>query len=530
MYHYFDNYERYPSDSALDNMAKWGADVLVLHENWRFDIQNGGVPANRQAFLKTIRKAHELGIRVALYIRGNENSVMDGACEWFDRYLKKDFDGLYMDYGGPFHQNIPDESFPGGRIPFKEYYLRMKALRTRIGEDGLFFGHTGTSYSALWYTKGIDGYVSGEGEGGIMVSNRNNHEYYSMASVSPGTMWTGAFPAYSTAKMRPFLVAAGQYPHSPLGEQFQTSSLAHPREPGVNDIAFRPAWKIWKPFRNERNITVLNDYNSSGVFKTDAKNVGFYLMVSHDAKRALLCVANFSESENQFHLSLNHELCAFSSAGKKAWRLTPTENSPGKADEVNADDFSFCLKKWDVGAILIESDVSEGLKHIAEFETSYPNLSKENIRHLTYLEEQKSVRNVGPCKSCSIRLSTPNTNQPYEYSLIYDLYYNAMALVEFLPDGSKKRLGWISQRGFTEEQPNPEDYIWPDVTSPAISLEKILGPGDHFVGIESVHYDAPFYSFISVEVTTDTAQPQVIRFANELEPNREFIRWHVSIV
>jgi hypothetical protein len=115
--------------------------------------------------------------------------------------------------------------------------------------------------------------------------------------------------------------------------------------------------------------------------------------------------------------------------------------------------------------------------------------------------------------------------------MIYDLYYNAMALVEFDADGNKKRLGWISQKGFVLDEPPAEDYIWPDVVSPRVPLHEILGKGEHFIGIESVHYGGPFYSFLSAELSRskDGEGAYNIYFLNELEPERQFLRWKVII-
>ena len=134
MYHYLDNFQKYPTNECLDQIQKIGADLLILHENWRFDIQDDGIPADSAALKRVITEAHKRNIRIALYIRGDECSAVESACEWFSRYLQKDYDGFYMDYGGPFHPAAPTESFPGGRIEFRRYFLRMKALRDRIGK------------------------------------------------------------------------------------------------------------------------------------------------------------------------------------------------------------------------------------------------------------------------------------------------------------------------------------------------------------------------------------------------------------
>lgn len=533
MYHYFDNFVRYPSDECLENLARSNTDVLVIHENWRFDIQNDGIPFKSAELCRVIEKAHALGMRIALYMRGNERSSEEGACRWFDTWLRKDWDGLYMDYGGPIHLTSTDESYPDGKIEFRKYLTTMENLRKRVGRDGIFFGHTGPSFSAIWYASGgSDGYVSGEGEMGVMVSSRADHEYFSMAAVATGTMWTGAFPVYSTARMRPFLAAAGQYPHCPLGEQFRSSSLAHPREPGVSDHAFRPLWKLWRFFRKEKDIRILNDYNSFGVFQSSSPETGHYLMVSADRKRAILIVSNFSDRENTFTLALNRRLCGFDAAGMQAFKLCPTEITPGKAVPLSGEVFAFELNGNDVGAVYFESDRAFAKEQINDFEREYPPLSDDNRKYLAVLQEQEDIRHDRkPHKKCYLRLTVPNTNLSYEYSMVYDLYCNVMALVEFMPDGTKKQWGWISRKGFVTETPEPEDYIWPDVYSPRIALHEILPPGEHHLGIESLHYGQPFYSFCAAELTDDEAgtNPRTLCFRNELEPERQFLRWNIIL-
>ena len=164
MYHYLDNTVRYPSDDVLDALHDSGCDVLIIHENWRLDIQNGGIPFDEKRLRQVIAKAHALGMRVALYMRGAEQSAKESFCSWFDRYLQKDYDGLYMDYGGALtHSEAPSEDFVDGKTGFRTQYMKLKSLRERVGENGLFFSHTGAHYAALGMNF-MNGYVSGEGE------------------------------------------------------------------------------------------------------------------------------------------------------------------------------------------------------------------------------------------------------------------------------------------------------------------------------------------------------------------------------
>ena len=177
MYHYFDNLERYPSDEAMDAIAASGAQVLILHENWRANIQNGGQPYDPVRFRQIVDCAHRHGLRVMLYIRGNEQSIVEESGEWFADLLQYGRDGLYMDYGGPFHWSTPpNEIDQGGRIAFRRHYFDNLNRRKIAGPDGLFYSHTGPMFSALGMTGGtLDGYVSGEGERGLLVRSRLDH-------------------------------------------------------------------------------------------------------------------------------------------------------------------------------------------------------------------------------------------------------------------------------------------------------------------------------------------------------------------
>ena len=140
MYHYLDNTVRYPSDAVISSLHKSGCDVLIIHENWRLDIQNDGFPCDEKRLKEVIALAHGYNIRVALYMRGAELSSIEQACSWFNRYLIRDYDGLYMDYGGALtHTCAPGENFTDGRTGFRQHYMKLRALRETVGEKGLFY-------------------------------------------------------------------------------------------------------------------------------------------------------------------------------------------------------------------------------------------------------------------------------------------------------------------------------------------------------------------------------------------------------
>lgn len=109
--------------------------------------------------------------------------------------------------------------------------MKLRELRKTIGPDGVFYIHTGPLFSALGLNF-ADGYVSGEGEQGILLKGRTEHEYFSMSSAAHGTLWTAAFPEYGTPAIVPFLAAAGQAPAQHAGNaapEFVSGSPVRPR-------------------------------------------------------------------------------------------------------------------------------------------------------------------------------------------------------------------------------------------------------------------------------------------------------------
>ncbi|MBP5301111.1 MAG: hypothetical protein J6Y80_06865 [Victivallales bacterium] len=82
MYHYLDNFQRYPTDRQIAKMARTGADVLIVHENWRSDLQNDTFPHDPAELRRVIFTAHSHGLRVALYVRGIEPSVSQEYAPW----------------------------------------------------------------------------------------------------------------------------------------------------------------------------------------------------------------------------------------------------------------------------------------------------------------------------------------------------------------------------------------------------------------------------------------------------------------
>ena len=536
MYHYFDNYLRYPDSRQMEKIAAADTDVLVTHENWRLDPQNGGTPYDAEKFARVLKKADEHNIRVALYIRGDELSASEESCDWFDPILKKGKDGLYMDYGGPIHEAIPpNERFQGGRIAFRKHFLKIRRYRERVGEDGIFLSHTGPFFSALGMTGGnIDGYVSGEGERGMLIKGRMEHEYFSEAFVCCGSMWTAAFPEYGTAKMVPFLAATGQFPHNPLGSQLKSSSLSHHGEPGINDVYLRPLWKLWGLFRKERDLSIFNDYNCYGVLSHADTQTGGYMMITKNKKSALLILTNFSEQTRTVRTTVDWKQTGFDIDNSKVWLCRPEQTSPGVPAVYKDKVFYTEIEGLGVAGWLLTLEPKRVKESLTAYTKPYPKLDAADLEHLKVVEHQKHLRNKPQsAKKLYLQAKVPALNTPYEDSLYWDLYENSLELGTFNTGGNFNRIGWICKEGFTKTEPRKEQFVWPGQVSAWVPLHELLPPGAHDLGIRRMHQGTPFYSFITATLSpgenAENLSAYTLEFMNEIESDRAFLTWKIKL-
>lgn len=534
MYHFFDLGKHYPDALQLEAIADSGCNLLILHENWRRDVQNDGIPYNMKKFREVVEFARKHNIRIAVYIRGNEISAKEEACRWFRHLLQPDFDGLYMDYGSPYgDKEAPNECYHNGRLCFRRHYQKFKALRETVGKNGLLFYHTGTSFSALGASF-TDGYVSGEGEKGIMIKGRAEHAFFSMANAALGTMWTAAFPEYSTPRMVPFMAATGQYPHNPLGIQFVASSLIHPPEPGINDLNFRELWKLWSCFSKESDVIVYNDYNSRNQFSCDNENCGFYAMVSDDEKRCLLIVTNFSNQTKNFHFSISDKLRAC--MRNKKWKLLTFDSKhiPQETELSERDECTIELAGYGVAGILAADSMVALDGMLTEYRKNYHQPGLQGQTWIQTVERQKSLRHTPPkWRNVYLTVTMP-CYQPlsFEDSMIIDLYDVKIQLGEILPDGKFRKLGYIGKHGLSPVDIPQEEQLFPGDSAQAIALHELLPPGHYRLALYSEHLGMPFYSFIEATLASDKSEKNAytVEFRNELELDRAYLTWETLIV
>lgn len=547
MYHFFDNFKRYPTERQVDLMAEAGADLLVMHENWRIDPQNGGEPYDPVIFERLINAVHRHGIRVALYIRGNEIAAQEEFCDWFDSLLQKDFDGIYMDFGGAYSdfdacgKNLYGKEasrFPDGRVFLKRYYRKLCELRRRVGSGGVLLSHTGPTFSALGMTGGkVDGYVAGEGEMGVMVKGRPEHEYYSGTFAVNGTMWTAAFPAYGTARMIPFLAVAGQSPHVAQGTQFLTSSLAHPEVPGISDVYLRALWKLWGLFKGEKHIDFLNDYNSFKVLSHADADTGGCLMISSDKRLALLILTDFSGKQHTVKTTVDFAKAGFDVSRAKCWRLTPDCDKPGPAEEYAQCQFETKLDGYGVAGFLFSCDEGDAARRLEIFAQPYPSLSAEAKAYIQKIEQQRRFRDYPtPRKKLYCQIHAPPAMPiAYEDAMVDDLYDSTHQLGILDSSDNFTPLGHISLKGLSSEQPSRADSVTLGKYSDWMPLHELLKPGEYRLAVKTIHRRCgPFYSFVyaTLSPSPNASDPEAftLRFANELEDQFDRIHWKVNLI
>ena len=524
MYHYFDNYERYPSDETIAAVIAAKCDVFVMHENWRMDTQNDGVPFDAAAFEKLRDALHANNIRLAVYIRGNEESVVMRQVSWFKHLLKYNFDGLYMDYGSPYgHSMPPSELYCGGRIPFRRYYHIMRTLRNQIGPDGVFYSHTGPSFCAL--TMGfMSGYVSGEGERGLLIRGRREYDYYSMSAMGVGTLWSAAFPEYASPEIVPYIASSGQYPHNNLGEQFLTSSLVHPRVPGINDQNFIPIWKLWSIVKNERDLRIINDYNSSDIFAKNEQD-GHYIFINRAGNMALAIFANFKNETRDIDISIDFERIGF-----PVDNFTKNVLNNGTAEMVSELPATLSVGSFGVAGILFTAPQLDAATLLQSYLAPEAPLSATGKAYLERVAEQRKFRNDPPAwKETFLRVEVPEMSPtPYEDSMTIDLFNNSFEFGVIGEDGEFTRLCWIDRNGINQEHDGKANLFAGD-SAPVIRLNDFGFKGRVQFALYSTHAsgDMPFYSFCYAHLssTADGKDSYRIEFLNDIEPDRAYLKF-----
>ena len=525
MYHWIDAFEdRIPTLRQAELMKNAGADVIILHEAWRSDVSGIAFPYHRERLKEFINYAHQCNMRVVLYIRGvDELSTVEDACNWFGEFLRKDWDGLYADFGGILNSRGP--------CSFKKHYLTYRRIRKEIGRYGLFYTHSGALSSAVGFTPEIiDGYTSGEGEMGSLCQSRFIHESLSGAYVTTGSFWSAAFPHYGSAHMIPFLAASGQYPHTPLGIQHQSSSLAHPKIPGVNDVYLRPLWKLYALLRDSRELNIFNDYNGNPAVKGLPEECGHLLMYDAERKIVLLMLSNFSGKKQEFSIEIDWEIVGFQPSGN-GYYLAPDEKSPGKAmSQKKYGTFSGTIRTSSCCAVFFGPEES-----VKGFEQSYPAPSPEAMEYFRDVARQKALRTPhhDPRKKLYCKVRMPIAQTP---CICMTAFYQTEHEIGVLDEaGNFHRAGYVTNEGIISGKPTEQQWLWAGDSSPYFELNGLfpqngklrIAVKSYCLGVGGCYFHS-FAEILLAEEPSDNCAETIV-FVNELEPDRAAITFDIEL-
>ena len=517
-FHYIDEYEHLPTLAQVRKMADEGCDVLNLHECWRSDLRCGGNPFDQQHFLNMVEECHRNDIRVAPYIRGDGETAREDSCDWFKYYLNKDYDGIYSDYGSPFGFYQCNDTYPGGRFEFKRFYKHFKRLREQtIGKDGVFTVHTGPFFTDGVMTSLVDGYVSGEGEHGIMIQTRRENAFFSQATCCPGALWTGAFPAYRTERILPFLANIGQSPFVMLGEQWHSCALALSPEPGNATFA-RPLWKLYGLMKNERQLRFDNDLCDETLV-CDSDDTGVALFTMQDGS-VLYLLSNFAGASRL--CSTNQTLCC--KAGQKCYRMDVSYEGASSVALSCGDKVEAELPAYGICGFLVAPVNEKWAERLAIFNAPYPAKDAADLAYEKRVEDGAAARfTCKPTKTLYLKVDVPFYDGVLEMPFWTDMCDNYSRLYATDAQGSRTLLGCIGKQGLQSDAIPEADRLWPGQESPWIALHELVGKGKFDFELRATTPggdDCHSHIHALVAETPDGANARDITFFGELDEDR----------
>jgi hypothetical protein len=526
LFHYLDNFDRYPSEEVIREAAEEGANLFMLHENWRLDLKHGEFAYNEQELRRVIDTIHKYGMRTALYVRGNEEQIRYDYAEPMRTYLTRNWDGIYMDFGGPTSYISHAEYSQGGRIQFREYHKMARNIRRFVGEDGLFLAHSGSYFASMAYTQ-VDAYVSGEQEKGQLIKDRTLHAYFGGLSVSPSSLWTAAFPTYRTKEAVPYLASTAQVPFVILGTQFKACSLDHPKVPSV--ITFqRPLWRLWELLDGKMNVSIYSTANSANPFKTD-DNTGACLITAKGGE-ALLVVTNFSDKKRDISISVDWSKTGIvpnSTCIKLSADYTSTSWEAADGSNLTA-----AVDGFGVAGFLFAVDTESLQIRLSRFTRPYPSHPKREAEYNNQVEKIRKARYEAPAwRECYLQVSLPNFANNYEESLWWDLYENEVQLVDVTNPASPKVLGYVLTSGLAPEF-KVEERLLPSMTSTWIPLHKMLGSGEHTLVLATKRGDGDFYSFfdgVLSPVPGESGESRTLTYSNAIDTDWALLGFNVNL-
>lgn len=282
--------EENPGLERIDEAAELGANICIIHQFWMNNGGSNGEPMADYAVFDPdwlrafIDRAHEKGMRVALYGRGVEQYSM--YADFFEKYLRKDYDGLYLDWASPFAFGFSKSTTMHCSV--YNWFMYMREVRRRVGENGILIGHTNmqTSASYVLFDAAISGEFSVLHSG--LLSDPEYSQTYSGAACCGAHLIAGNSPDRSLfSSQRSAGFAAG------LG--YSVHPFMEPGKPFADCNAYiQPLWDLWRAM-GQQPAKVYNPGVGTGPMLSWSHEALHPVAYQAEDGTTLLIVANLSE-------------------------------------------------------------------------------------------------------------------------------------------------------------------------------------------------------------------------------------------
>jgi len=298
-----------PELERVDEAADLGANVLILHQFWMTNGGSNGEPmADYRAYdpqwlAAFVGRAHERGMRVGFYMRGIERYCL--YCDFFERFLKKDWDGLYIDWSTPFALGFCKTT--ALHCSAYDWFMYVRALRHRVGEGGFLIGHT--AIPTFMAVGAFDALIAGEFSvmhGGLLVSPEYSASY-SLLSGCGVNLISGDSPdrsVFSSGTAAAFCAGLGYSSHP----------FMQPNQPFREANAFiQPLWDLWAAL-GSAPVRVFNPaVGTRPVTTADADAIHTVVYQAADGT-ALALAANLSDGEVKGNVDIDLEALGLAGA------------------------------------------------------------------------------------------------------------------------------------------------------------------------------------------------------------------------
>lgn len=231
-----------PELERVDEAAALGVDTLILHQFWMTNGGSNGEPMADYrpfdpAWLKRfIDRAHGHGMRVGLYMRGIERYSL--YFDYFEQYLERDRDGLYVDWAIPFSMGYCKTS--ALHFSAYDYFMFTRALRRRVGDQGFMIAHSSVqTYASM---AAFDAVVVGEFSvmhGGLLSSPAVSTSYAMLGGCGVNLIAGNSADRAVFSSQRAAGFAAGL--------SYSAHPFMEPNKPfaQVSDY-LHPLWALWR--------------------------------------------------------------------------------------------------------------------------------------------------------------------------------------------------------------------------------------------------------------------------------------------